>query len=90
MLVYRCRNCGAVLAVVDTKRNVVCREPLLGKKRCVPAIIFIGYAGAVPLTNFGVPSPSDVVKFVGDKCPKCGKKLNTDIDPFKDIVISVK
>jgi DNA-directed RNA polymerase subunit RPC12/RpoP len=40
-------------------------------------------------TWYGVPSPSDVVKYIGSKCPVCGKPLNTDIDPDK-VVIEVR
>jgi len=37
-------------------------------------------------TWYGIPSPSDVVKYIGSKCPVCGKSLNTDIDPDKVVV----
>ena len=90
MLVYRCRNCGAVLAFVDAEKRVICRDSPLRKRKCLPTTWFIGYTEVKSLTNFGIPSPSDVIAIIGYKCPKCGKKLNTDIDPFKDIVISVK
>jgi hypothetical protein len=40
-------------------------------------------------TWYGVPPPSDIVKYIGDKCPVCGKPLNTDVDPDK-VVIEVR
>jgi DNA-directed RNA polymerase subunit RPC12/RpoP len=37
-------------------------------------------------TWYGVPSPSDMVKYIGSKCPVCGKPLNTDVDLDKVII----
>jgi phage FluMu protein Com len=38
---------------------------------------------------YGVPPPSDMVKYIDSKCPVCGKTLNTDVDLDK-VVIEVR
>ncbi len=40
-------------------------------------------------TWYGLPSPSGVVKYIGSKCPVCGKPLNINPDPDK-VVIEVR
>jgi DNA-directed RNA polymerase subunit RPC12/RpoP len=61
--------------------------------KCVPVIYKCSKCGSIITvyiegegTWYGIPSPSDVVKYIGSKCPVCGKPLTTSIDPDKVVV----
>ena len=36
-----------------------------------------------------LPTPSEVVAWYDGRCPNCGKPLNTNPDPMKDVIIRI-
>jgi DNA-directed RNA polymerase subunit RPC12/RpoP len=54
--------------------------------RCSKCVSIITVYSGSEGTWYGVPSPSDIVKYIGSKCPVCGKSLNTDVDLDKVVI----
>lgn len=81
-IVYRCRNCGKILVYFETEVIPAVRGYTTKTKALV-------VAGQKMNINYGIPTPSELVTILGGRCPYCGKPLNTNIDPFRDIVIEV-
>jgi len=96
VIVYRCGNCGAVLATVvcwEETRVVQIQVGRIAPKKVEKPVKQYKCelrSQFISLRSFpGLLMPSEIAALLGNRCRVCGKPLNTGVDPFKNIVVSL-
>lgn len=78
-LIYRCSSCGAKIVVVTTrewKKRRMSRLGYVKYTREAKTVIVVAGEPREDLRWLGTPTPEELSRLLGGRCPFCGKPLS--------------